>query len=69
MGVWPLPSANLTPPKEGTQVEITGHFNDPVSPDCRIIPTFVGAELPPVSVAAAECRQAFIVTAIRLVGG
>jgi hypothetical protein len=65
--VWPLPSAHLTPPKEGTLVELTGHFNDPVSPDCRIIPNFVGAELPPVSVAAAECRQAFVVTSFTVV--
>jgi hypothetical protein len=69
MGVWPLPSAHLTPPKEGTQVELTGHFNDAVSPDCRIIPVVAGAELPPVSVAAAECRQAFVVTSFTVVGG
>jgi hypothetical protein len=68
MGVWPLPSAHLTPPKEGTQVELTGHFNDPVSPDCRIIPYVAGAELPPVSLAAAGCRQAFVVTSITVVG-
>lgn len=69
MGVWPLPSAHLTPPKEGTQVELTGHFNDAVSPDCRIIPFVAGTELPPVSVAEAECRQAFVVTSFTVVGG
>jgi hypothetical protein len=69
MGVWPLPSAHLTPPKEGTQVELTGHFNDAVSPDCRIIPLVAGEELPPVSVAAAGCRQAFVVTSFTVVGG
>jgi hypothetical protein len=69
MGVWPLPSAHLTPPKEGTQVELTGHFNDPVSPDCRIIPFVAGTELPPVSVAEAGCRQAFVVTSFTVVGG
>jgi hypothetical protein len=69
MGVWPLPSAHLTPPTEGTLVEITGHFNDPVSPDCRIIPSLVGAELPPVSDAAAGCRQAFVVTSFTVLGG
>jgi hypothetical protein len=63
-----LPSAHLTPPTEGTLVEITGHFNDPVSPDCRIIPSLVGAELPPVSDAAAGCRQAFVVTSFKVVG-
>ena len=68
LGVWPLPSAHLTPPKEGTQVELTGHFNDPVSPDCRIIPYVAGTELPPVSVAAAGCRQAFVVTSFKVVG-
>lgn len=68
MGVWLLPSAHLTPPKEGTQVELTGHFNDPVSPDCRIIPYVAGTELPPVSVAAAGCRQAFVVTSFKVVG-
>jgi hypothetical protein len=68
MGVWPLPSAHLTLPKEGTQVELTGHFNDPVSPDCRIIPYVAGTELPPVSVAAAECRKAFVVTSFKVVG-
>jgi hypothetical protein len=67
-GVWPLPSAHLTPPKEGTLVEITGHFNDPVSPDCRIIPSLANAELPPVSDAAAGCRQAFVVTSFTVVG-
>jgi hypothetical protein len=69
LGVWPLPSAHLTLPTEGTHVEITGHFNDPVSPDCRIIPLFVGAELPPLSVAEAGCRQAFVVTSFKVVGG
>ena len=68
MGVWPLPSAHLTLPKEGTQVELTGHFNDPVSPHCRIIPYVAGTELPPVSVAAAECRQALVVTSFTVVG-
>lgn len=68
-GVWPLPSAHLTPPTEGTLVEITGHFNDPVSPDCRIIPSRVGAELPPLSDGEAGCRQAFVVTSFTVVGG
>jgi hypothetical protein len=68
-GVWPLPSAHLSLPTEGTPVEITGHFNDPISPDCRIIPFVVGAELPPLSVAEAGCRQAFVVTSFTVVGG
>jgi hypothetical protein len=68
-GVWPLPSAHLTLPTEGTMVEITGHFNDPVSPDCRITPFQVFQELPPVSDAAAGCRQAFVVTSFTVVGG
>jgi hypothetical protein len=46
-----------------------GHFNDPVSLDCRIIPHVAGTELPPVSVAAAECRQALVVTSFTVVGG
>ena len=68
LGVWPLPSAHLTLPTEGTPVELTGHFNDPVSPECRIIPSFVGAELPPQSEAEAGCRQAFVVTSFTAVG-
>jgi hypothetical protein len=68
MGVWPLPSAHLTPPAEGTPVEVTGHFNDSVSSTCRIIPFVGGTALPPTSVAVAGCRQAFVVTSIKVVG-
>ena len=67
-GVWLLPSAHLTPPKENTQVEITGHFNDPISPDCRITPSVIPQEMPPAAEAEAECRQAFVVTSITVVG-
>ena len=61
-------SPQATLPTEGTPVELTGHFNDPVSPECRIIPSFVGAELPPQSEAEAGCRQAFVVTSFTAVG-
>lgn len=67
--VWPSPTAHLTLPPEGTPLELTGHFNDPVSPDCRIIPIQVGTELPPLSVAEAGCRQAFVVTSFKVAGG
>jgi len=67
MGVWPLPSAHLTLPAEGTMVDVTGHFNDPVSPDCRILPSLGSQELPPPSDGEAGCRQAFVVTGIKVV--
>jgi len=70
MGVWPLPSANLAPPQEGTQVEITGHFNDPISAECRILPgSGEGWDLEPPSIGEAGCRQAFVVTGITVMGG
>jgi hypothetical protein len=67
-GVWLLPSAHLTTPAEGTPVVITGHFNDAVSPDCRITPVRNDVELPPTSDASAACERSFVVTAIT-VGG
>jgi hypothetical protein len=60
-----LPSAHLTPPGERVPVTITGHFNDPASQDCRIVPAHLGSE-PPSSDAVATCRRSFVVTSITL---
>ena len=64
-----LPSAHLTPPGEGVRVTVTGHFNDPASQDCRIVPLHLGSELPPTPDAIAMCQRSFVVTSISLTGG
>ena len=64
-----LPSAHLTPPPEGTLVTVTGHFNDPASQDCRIVPLRLGSELPPTSDAIGMCQRSFVVTSISVTGG
>jgi hypothetical protein len=64
-----LPSAHLTPPGEGVPVTVTGHFNDPASQDCRIVPSFVGVELAPTSEAIGLCQRSFVVTSISVTGG
>jgi len=61
-----LPSADLAPPGEGVPVTITGHFDDPASQDCRIVPFVLGSELPPTSDAIARCQRSFVVTSITL---
>ncbi len=64
-----LPSARLTPPGEGVPVTITGHFNDPASQDCRIVPLRLASELPPTSDAIGMCQRSFVVTSISVTGG
>lgn len=66
--VYLMPSANLTPPSEGTPVTFTGHFNDVASQDCRWVSVAIGYELPPNSDAVARCQHAFVVTAISIAG-
>jgi hypothetical protein len=61
-----LPSADLAPPGEGVPVTITGHFNDPASQDCRIVPYVLGSELGPTSEAIGRCERSFVVTSITL---
>ena len=67
----PCRHAHLTLPTEGTPVSRSRDTSTiPVSPDCRIIPIEVDAELPPLSVAeAARRRQAFVVTSFKVAGG
>jgi hypothetical protein len=64
-----LPSAHLTPPGEGVPATVTGHFNDPASQDCRIVPSRFGIELAPTSDAIGLCQRSFVVTSISVTGG
>jgi hypothetical protein len=63
-----LPSAHLTTPGEGVPVTVTGHFNDPASQDCRIVPSRLGVELAPTSDAIGLCNRSFMVTSISVTG-
>lgn len=64
---WPDPARRLSIPPEGTAVVVTGHFDDPAAPSCRVVPTgAVVAALPPADEAVAACRRAFVVTAIEV---
>jgi hypothetical protein len=69
IGVNLLPAAHLSPPGEGVPVTVTGHFNDPASQDCRIVPVHLGGELPPASDAIGMCQRSFVVTSISVTGG
>jgi hypothetical protein len=62
-----LPAADLTPPGEGVPVTVTGHFNDPASQDCRIVPN-LSSELPPTAEAIGLCQRSFMVTSISVTG-
>jgi hypothetical protein len=64
-----LPSAHLTPPGVGVPATVTGHFNDPASQDCRIVPSRFGIELAPTSDAIGLCQRSFVVTSISVTGG
>ena len=64
-----LPAAHVTPPGEGVPVTVTGHFNDPASQDCRIVPLHLSSELPPTSDAIGMCQRSFVVTSISVTGG
>jgi hypothetical protein len=67
-GVMIDPSHPVTAPKTGTEVELTGHFDDPASSSCRISP-LPGAfgRVRPMAQTVAQCRQAFVVETIRIV--
>lgn len=64
---WPDPARDLTIPPERTRVRVTGHFDDPVAPSCRVVPAGAAvAALPSPDEAVAACRRAFVVTAIEV---
>ncbi len=66
VGAWIDPARRITLPPAGTKITVQGHFDDPVSPSCRVVPragTYVG--LRPTAWLTAECRQRFVVTAVR----
>ena len=66
MPVWLAPSAGLPAPPYGSAVSITGHFDDPDSTLCRLIP-MPGPpnDLTPKEAAIAQCRQHFVAASIR----
>ena len=55
------PDHPVDEPRAGAHVRVTGHFDDPASATCRLIP-FERVELPPAGVSVATCRQQFVVT-------
>ncbi len=67
-GVMIDPAHPVTAPNPGTEVELTGHFDDPAAATCRISP-LPGAfgRVRPRAQSVALCRQAFVAEAIRIV--
>ena len=63
---WIDPGRRLRIPKVGRPLEVTGHFDDPAAQTCRLVPEpGLPVEMPPRDATVAECRQHFVVTAIR----
>lgn len=68
LGVEIDPASGLETPAPGAFLEVTGHFSDPASADCRWEP-FAGefAYVPPVPAVQAGCRQRFVASSIRVI--
>jgi hypothetical protein len=66
LGVMISPTHRVTVPAIATHVELTGHFDDPAAPTCRMfpLPGAFGSILPREETVA-MCERAFVVTAIR----
>jgi len=58
------PAHPVATPHGGAHIRITGHFDDPAAPTCRLVLEGVGV-LPPAGEAIAGCRQQFVVTSIK----
>jgi hypothetical protein len=51
-------------------VQVTGHFDDPASVTCRWYPDPVGGGIAAIPQSTVDqCRQEFVVTAVRVVSG
>ena len=62
---WPDPTRHLTIPPEKTPVTVTGHYDDPASPSCRMVPDgSIAGPLPSIDEAVMFCRRSFVVTSI-----
>lgn len=65
------PAAGLDAPPNASIVKVTGHFSDPASSTCVIMPTMdgvpIGAEVDPV-IAELWCREQFVVDAYEIIG-
>lgn len=64
IGAWLSPSAHLAPPPAGTPVIVTGHYSDPASDSCRLIPDLLPSDLLPAADSIARCQRSFVVTSI-----
>jgi hypothetical protein len=70
MPVTPVESLIVQPEWTGHWVEVTGHYDDPASASCReVADPRTGAIQLPRQVTIDNCRQQFVVTAVRLVAG
>ena len=64
------PALKVDPAWRSAWVELTGHYDDPVSATCRTQPTaddlqwWQGREA-----LVSQCRQTFVVTDVKVVGG
>jgi hypothetical protein len=62
---WPDPTRHLAIPPEKTPVTVTGHYEDPASASCRVVPFGASvASLPSVDEAVTSCRRSLVVTGI-----
>jgi hypothetical protein len=65
------PEGGLGIPPNASIVRVTGHFSDPASSTCVIMPTMdgvpIGAEVDPV-IAELWCREQFVVDAYEIIG-
>jgi hypothetical protein len=70
VGVDVDPAHPINLPAFGRKVRLTGHFADPASATCRLIPASgSGAELPPPGQAILQCREEFVATGVTLLPG